>query len=153
MPTNMDDLITRMEKARDRLNTAMDKVNTQEEIYPSWKLKQVLDHITGWDELANTTLQAYQRGENPARSVKSINQYNDASVSARQAYTLEQSRQAYAAARQKMLGTLRKLPSELFTLEFNAPWGGKCTIPGVMKIFISHELEHARQIEGFKLAK
>jgi hypothetical protein len=147
MTINIDTLIAEMEQTRARLNEVMDNVLPYAELYPSWKLKQVLDHITGWDELVITTLHAYQQGEIPTRSVKTINQYNDASVTARQALSLEQSRRAYKTARLTMLETLRQLPPELFTQEFKAPWGGKCTIPGILKIFISHEQEHANHIE------
>jgi hypothetical protein len=35
----------------------------------------------------------------------------------------------------------------MFDQEYKAPWGGKCTIPVIIRIFASHEQEHARQIE------
>jgi hypothetical protein len=147
MEPNIDALIARMEQSRARLNAALDKIAPQAEIYPSWKLKQVLDHITGWDELVVSTLHAYQRGDTPARSVKSIDQYNLTSVADRHALSLEQSRQAYTAARQEVLQTLRSLTGELLTRRYKAPWGGNCTIASIVKIFVSHEQEHAKQIE------
>lgn len=153
MESTIDDLIIDMEGARLRLNAAVDQIAPQSEIYPHWQLKQLLDHITGWDELVKTTLLTYQKGEIPARNVKGINHYNDASISARQAFTLEQSRRAYDTARQDVLQTLRKLPSELFNQVFKAPWGGKCTIPWMMKIFIGHEQEHARHLEEILAGK
>ena len=42
--------ITRMEQSRAKLNAVLDKIAPQMEIYPTWKVKQVMDHIAGWDE-------------------------------------------------------------------------------------------------------
>jgi hypothetical protein len=110
METKIDALIAKMERSRARLNAVLDKVTPQVEIYPSWKLKQVLDHITGWDELVSNSLRSYSHGETPTFGVMDgIDQYN--------------------------------------THQFKAPWGGMCTVASVVKIFVSHEQEHAKQIE------
>jgi hypothetical protein len=148
MDTKIEVLINKMKQARSCLDAALEKIAPQSEIYPSWQVKQLLDHITGWDELIIATLHTYRQGESPARSVKSIDLYNAGSISNRKALSVDQSRQAYDVARQEVLKSLQELPIELLTQEFKAPWGGKCTIPGVLKIFISHEEEHARHIEN-----
>jgi DinB superfamily len=148
MDTKIDRLIAKMQAARAHLNTVLEKVAPQVEIYPTWKLKQVFDHIAGWDELVLSSLHAYSHGEAPALEVKNgIDRFNAESVNARNSVPLEQSRQAYDLARQQVILTLRKLPPEMLTQQFPAPWGGKCTITSVVKIFVSHEEEHARQIE------
>jgi uncharacterized damage-inducible protein DinB len=128
-------------------------VTPQAEIYPTWKLKQLMDHITGWDELVAAALQTHARGETPAVTVKhGIDQYNAVSVSDREQLSLEQSRQAYDAARAAVLQSLREMPADKLESSFKAPWGGKCTVTNVVKIFVSHELEHTRQIdESLKL--
>jgi hypothetical protein len=148
MPDDMTSLLKKMERSRARLNAALADATPYMEIYPSWKIKQVMDHIAGWDELVYLTLEAYQQEKSPP-SMKGmgIDQYNAASVSSRSELLLEQSRQEYDSIRQKVLLSLRELPTEMLTREYTAPWGGMCTIPSIMKIFVSHELEHARQIE------
>ncbi len=140
-------LITKMARARARLDAALEKAAPQTEIYPSWKVKQVLDHIAGWDQLVISSLRAYQKGDTPSHSVKSIDQYNAASVSSRKDLSLEQSRQAYDEARREVVTILRSLPEEMVTRWYLAPWGGNCTISSIVKIFVSHEEEHAKQIE------
>lgn len=148
MPNDISVLLRAMERSRSRLNAALDHAAPQMEIYTSWKSKQVMDHIAGWDELVYTTLQAYSQGKTPpSMREKGVEEYNAASVSDRKALSTEQSRQAYEEARAKVLQSLRELPPEVVDREYPAPWGGTCTIPGIMKIFVSHELEHARQIE------
>jgi DinB superfamily len=148
MDTNIEGLIAKMERSRVRLNAVLEKVTPQAEIYPNWKVKQVMDHIAGWDELVYLSLSAYSLGEKPSVSVKGgIDHYNAESVAARKALSLEQSRQAYDAARERVLEILRELPLEMLTKKYPAPWGGMCTVNSIVKIFASHELEHAKQIE------
>ncbi len=148
MDTDIKPLIAKMERSRARLNLAIEKVVPQMEVYPSWKIKQVIDHITGWDELVYASLQAYRDGEKPPRMVeRGIDEYNASSVSRLSSLSMEQSREAYDGSRQKVINTLTDLPPEMLTREYDAPWRGKCTIRDIIKIFVSHELEHARQIE------
>ena len=148
MDTKIDALIAKMELSRARLNSVLDKVTPQTEIYPTWKLKQMLDHITGWDELTLTSLHAYSQGATPGLVVKDgIDQFNAQSVSARKSIPFEQSRQAYDVARENVIQTLREIPPEMLAQKFPAPWGGMCTVASVVKIFVSHEMEHAKHIE------
>jgi hypothetical protein len=150
MDPKIDALIAKMEQSRARLNAALEKVTPQSEIYPTWKLKQVLDHITGWDELTSHTLRQYINGEIPGVVVKDgIDQYNADSVSARKELTFEQSRQAYEKARHEVLHILREIPADMLGRKFKAPWGGNCTVESVVKIFITHEMEHAKHLEEF----
>ncbi|NJD60558.1 MAG: hypothetical protein C3F13_08860 [Anaerolineales bacterium] len=149
MDARIDKLIARMEKSRAQLDAALEKLAPQQDIYPTWKVKQLMDHITGWDELVAATLQAYSRGVDPVMMMADgIDHYNSESISARKDVTLEKSRRDYQEARAKVLRLLRGLPVEIYEKEFVAPWGGQCTVEGIMKIFVSHEREHARHIEA-----
>jgi hypothetical protein len=76
-----------------------------------------------------------------------IDRFNAASVTARKEVSIEQSRQEYNTARQRVIQVLRELPIEMLTQKYPAPWGGKCTISSIVRIFVSHEQEHAQQIE------
>jgi hypothetical protein len=148
MTSKIDDLIIKMEQARSRLNASLDKVTPQADVYPSWKLKQLLDHITGWDELVAYAFRAHSRGEIPARMLpQGVDEFNAESVKARTELSLESSRQVYDAARVKVLQILHEMPNEKLTQKLHAPWGGMCTVASVLRIFASHELEHAEHIE------
>ena len=149
METKIDALVSKMERSRQRLNAALDQIAPQAEIYPSWKLKQMLDHITGWDELVAKSLLTYKKGDEPGPAVKGgINQFNAESVAAREGMPVERSRFAYDAARQRVIKILCELPPEMLAQRFKAPWGGYCTVASIVKIFVSHEQEHAQQIEN-----
>ena len=148
MTTKIDDLIIKMEQARSRLNASMDKVTPQVDVYPTWKLKQLIDHITGWDELVAYGFRAHSRGETPSRMLpQGVDEFNAESVKVRNELSLESSRLAYDTARAKVLQALREMPAEKLTQKLHAPWGGMCTVASVLRIFASHELEHADHIE------
>jgi hypothetical protein len=148
MGSKIEDLITKMEQARSQLNATLDKVSPMVDIYPSWKMKQLLDHITGWDELVAAAFQAHTRSETPVRMVsKAIDEYNTMSVNNRRELSLEKSRQAYDAAREKVFQALQEMPPEKQAQKIQAPWGGSCTVASVLRIFTSHEQEHAKHIE------
>jgi hypothetical protein len=148
MTPKIDDLTKKMGLARSRLNSAMEKITPQDDIYPSWKLKQLMDHITGWDVLVASSFNAISRGDAPEPAeAHDFDAYNAASLQDRKQLSLEQSRQAYHAARDEVLRALNKIPDVKLTQKHPAPWGGKCTVASVLRIFITHELEHAKQIE------
>jgi hypothetical protein len=148
MEPKNESLITKLEQSRARLNAALDKISPQEDIYPAWKLKQLLDHITGWDELTAHALRQYLNGQPTAQVVEDgIDRFNAVSISSRKSLTLEESRQAYEQARKVVLQILGEFPSGMLSQKFRAPWGGNCTVNSVVKIFSSHELDHARHLE------
>ena len=149
MDTRIDVSILKMERSRARLNAVLERLAPQAVIYPDWKVKQVYDHIAGWDDLVVSTLRSYLHEEVPALTVKGgIDHYNAESVSKRKDLSLEQSRQAYDSAREQVLQILRELPPEMLRQKYPAPWGGMCTVNSIVKIFVSHEEEHTKQIEA-----
>jgi len=148
MAAKIEDMVSKMEHSRAMLNTALDKVTPQAEIYPTWQMKQVMDHIAGWDELVYSSLLAYKNGASPAPMVEAgVDRFNATSVAARKDVSLQQSRQEYDAARARVIQVMRELPPEMLAQKYPAPWGGKCTISSIVRIFVSHEQEHAHQIE------
>ena len=65
MDPKIEDLVLKMERSRAKLNAALDRIAPYTEITPAWNVKQVMDHIAGWDELVYSSLQAYKNGASP----------------------------------------------------------------------------------------
>jgi hypothetical protein len=149
---NMKTLMSSLEQARLHLNSVIDQITPQVEIYPSWQLKQLLDHITGWDELVCQILLAHAKGESLPLTAKNIDRFNERSISSRQAVSLAKSRQDYDDVRSELLRILQSLPEELFAQKFTAPWGGQWTIARTLKLFVQHEQEHAQEVEKILLS-
>jgi hypothetical protein len=148
MNAKIEDMVAKMERSRSTLNDALGKLAPQAEIYPTWKVKQLMDHIAGWDELVYVTLCAYLKGDSPTVLVSDgIDHFNAESISARKDIPIEQSRQKYDITRTQVIQVLRQLPPEMLTQKYLAPWGGKCNLSSIVRIFVSHEQEHAKHIE------
>jgi hypothetical protein len=148
MAANIDDLIVKLENARSRLNSAIERMSPHAEIYPAWRFKQLMDHITGWDELLASSFRTHSRGDPPIMlEDRGIDRYNEESIVARKELSLESSRQAYDEARLEVLEALHVMPPEKRNQKFLSPWGELCSISSVVKIFISHEMDHADDLE------
>jgi hypothetical protein len=148
MTIRIDDLIVKMESARNRLNIAIEKVTPHAELYPAWSLKQLMDHITGWDVLLVSSFRTHSRGDTPIMlENRDIDQYNDESIVARKELSLESSRKSYDEARVEVLEVLHEMPPEKRAQKFLSPWGDLCSTASVLRIFISHEMDHADHLE------
>jgi len=148
MDAEKEALIAELDCARERLNLILDRVTPQVEIYPSWKLKQVLDHVAGWDDAVIAAILSHSRGDVPAVTApRGIDYYNAETVTTRESLPLEHSRREYDVTREQLKQAIRDMPSDKFTQPFVSPWGKAGTMAWLVKIFVEHELEHAREIE------
>ena len=78
---------------------------------------------------------------------RGIDKYTDGSITARKEISLESSQKAYDEARLDVLEALHAMPPEKSNQKFLSPWGDLCSITSVLKIFISHEIDHAADLE------
>jgi len=148
MAAKIDDLIIKMENARSRLNSSIEIVTPHAEIYPAWSLKQLMDLITGWDELLASSFCAHSRGDPPIMlEDRGIDKYTDGSITARKEISLESSQKAYDEARLDVLEALHAMPPEKRNQKFLSLWGNLCSIASDLKIFISHGRDHAADLE------
>ena len=60
-------LLTDLDEARQRMRTAIEGLDLHVEIYPGWTLKEVLAHITGWDDAAIASLHAHLADDVPLK--------------------------------------------------------------------------------------
>lgn len=147
-PDEKNRLIEHLDKARANLNTVLARVEPDREIYPAWKLKQLLDHLAGWDDAVLAALQAHARGDAPAVTApRGIDYYNAETVNTRETLPLAQSRREYEVTRQLLKQAVCEMPTDRFHLPFVMPWGTVGTVEQVIEIFVHHEYQHAREIE------
>ena len=117
-------LIARLNKARGRLTELILRAPPDREIYPGWKLKEFVAHVTGWDDSTIQALQAHAKGEPVSQTVlNGIHDYNARAVSARESLDLEKILKEYDHKRLTLIDMLRELPDEKFNVPLNFPWG------------------------------
>ena len=148
MSAEKQKLLDDLDAARTRLEAALNRLGSQAQVYAPWRVKELLDHLAGWDEAVLTAFRSHAAGEVPALTAPDgIDAYNARSVAARLALPPERSRQEFLANRQMLKALILALPEDKFQQPMRLPWGQTGTVSQVVEIFIEHEHEHAHDLE------
>jgi hypothetical protein len=139
--------IKRYETARAELREIVTLAQGNQQIYAPWRMKEVLDHITGWDDAVIASIKSFLAGDVPATPAsRGIDAYNAETVTSREAIPYEVTQKEWEASRAELLSLLRQMTNEQLHTPFNFPWGGDGTIEDLVEIFTEHEETHAKEI-------
>lgn len=140
-------LIQRLDEARAGLESVLPRVDPAKQIYPNWTLKQMLDHIAGWDDAVIASLQAHVHGRSAGTPAdRGIDYYNAQTVSTRESISFDHSLHEFQASRQVLKQTIQAMPEEKLTEPLIVPWGGRGTVSEIIEIFSGHEEEHTADV-------
>jgi len=143
------ELIRMLDDARARMLEVIKKADINQRIYPPWTMKQILAHITGWDDAALASLQAHSRGEIPATPAeRGIDDYNMQTVAERDDFEYDRILREWQAIREQFKQAILDLPEDMFCKPFYLPWAILGTVSQLVHIFAEHEVEHAEEIKG-----
>jgi len=141
-------LIQRLKEKRAVLEALAETAPADKEIYTRWTLKELLAHLSGWDDSIIEALQAHARGEPVGTTVLTgINAYNAKTVHTREALNLDQIIREWKATRELLFKALEELPDEKFNQQLTFPWGEPGTVAYFIEIFIEHDEHHAQHLE------
>jgi hypothetical protein len=144
-----DALIQQLTHSRQKINAVLARVEPQREIYPEWTLKELLAHLTGWDDACLESISAHLRGQEAGTPAeRGINYYNAQSVLERKELAFDRIQREYELARQDLIQLIREMPEAKLNEPFILPWAEKGTVMDLVHIFAHHELEHAQEIEA-----
>ena len=137
-------LLKRLDDSRANLLSIFPRVDRKLEIYPHWTLKQVLDHITGWDDAVIAALASHRDGLKPATPAdQGINLYNTSSIASRADLDYEHSFLEFNESRGRLRDLILKLPENKLAEPLITPWGAPGTVSEIVEIFAEHEESHA----------
>ncbi len=151
MHENMkQELLQSLDEARARLEELLPKVDPAKEIYPGWTIRHLLAHITGWDDATIASLRAHMAGLPPATPAeRGIDEYNAGTVTSRQDLDLDHVIREYRQTRQILKTLIQELSDEKFSEPLIVAWGERGTVPALVRVFVGHEEEHARDIQAW----
>ncbi len=139
--------IKRYEAARTEMREILKLAQGNPTIYQPWRMKEVLDHITGWDDAVIASIRSFLTGDVPATPAsRGIDAYNADTVSSREAIPYEVTQREWETSRAELLDLMRKMTDEQLRTPFVLPWGPQGTIEDLVEIFTEHEETHAREI-------
>ena len=139
--------IERLETARTEMRKIVKVAQGNPTIYQPWRMKEVLDHITGWDDAVIASIKSLLAGEVPATpAARGIDFYNKETVSSREAIPYEMRQREWEASRAELLDLIHEMTEEQLHAHFVMPWGTQGTIETLVEIFTEHEETHAKEI-------
>ena len=147
--SHKDDYIARYEAARAEMREILTLAEGNPTIYQQWRMKEVLDHITGWDDAVIASIKSFLAGEVAATPAsRGIDAYNADTVSSREAIPYEVTQREWEASRAELLSLMQKMTDEQLHTSFVFPWGDEGTIEDLVEIFTEHEETHAKEIRA-----
>lgn len=132
------------------LISRLEEIEKNRKIYPLWTIREIVAHLSGWDDSAIGFLDAVLKEETPPTPAeRGIDVYNAATVSTREGLDYDRIIREYYATREKLLALIQSAPEERLTVQAVLPWGGEGTFEQIADVFHEHELEHAGDIQKF----
>jgi hypothetical protein len=141
-------LLQLMEDTRAKTEGILPQVNPCKEIYPGWTIRDVLAHVTGWDDAAIEALHAHIEGRALSLpNISDLDEYNEMWVSSRTGRNYEQVLEEWRSYRQILRTIIEEMSEAKLSIPVSVPWGGKSTILDMIKMFCEHEDTHTRDVQ------
>ncbi|GAB4581347.1 MAG: hypothetical protein Fur0022_40940 [Anaerolineales bacterium] len=143
-----EQLIRELDEAREKMRAVAQLADENAEIYASWKIKEVLAHITGWDDATIAALRAHTQGHLPATPAeRGIDYYNAETVSTREALSYAHIVREWESTREQLRQVIYNLPDAKLDQPLIFPWGPTGMVPQIVRIMSHHESKHADEIK------
>jgi HD-like signal output (HDOD) protein len=140
-------LLHRLDETRSKIEKLLLKIDVWKEIYPGWSIKEMLAHMTGWDDATIDSLRAHMADRPPSvAAIDSLDKYNNLTVSSRKDLEYKQIVQEWRLTRQALRAIIEQMPEDKFNKPVNVPWGRKVTVTYLVDMFCDHEEEHTHDL-------
>ena len=142
------EILDTFEKSHALMMTQLNEIDRNRKIYPLWTIREILAHLSGWDDTVIAFLSALIKGETPpVPAARGAEVYNEETVSTREGLGYDHILSEYIQTRAKVMELIRAVPEELITKTSVLPWGEAGSLQTLIDGFGAHELEHAQDIE------
>lgn len=143
-----EEILQAYEESRAAMMAQLDEIDRNRKIYPLWTIREILAHLSGWDDAAIAFLSALIKGEiPPTPAMRGIDMYNAETVSTREGLRYDHIVREYINTREKLLALVSMASDEILTQKAILPWGGEGTFEGITQVFSPHEIEHAEDVK------
>ncbi|MFZ6031552.1 MAG: DinB family protein [Chloroflexota bacterium] len=144
-----ENLLKQMERSRQEIETLLSAVALDREIYPGWTKKELVAHLTGWEDGSLNSVQAMLTGAVPSvpAAQRGPDHYNEQSVTERTGLAYEQVFREWVLARQQFADLIREMTPQQFVSRLVFPWGLEGTVSDALLGLLGHEREHIQQIQ------
>ena len=142
-----EELIETLQRSRERMVFQLDKIDLNRKIYPLWTIREMLAHLSGWDDAVIAFIQSLMAGAIPATPAsRGMDAYNSETVATREGLDYDHVYREYVETRKTVLKLLLEVSEQQLTQEYILPWGEPGTLVDIINIFGPHEEEHAEDV-------
>ncbi|MDP1546156.1 MAG: ClbS/DfsB family four-helix bundle protein [Anaerolineales bacterium] len=143
-------IIQQYEQSHSAIMTQLEEIDRNRKIYPLWTIREIVAHLSGWDDAAIAFLGAVLKGKLPATpAMRGFDIYNAETVSTREGLSYDHIVREYISTRAKILALARTASDEILTTKSVLPWGGEGTFEQIAEGLCEHETTHAGDIKKF----
>ena len=144
-------LIEGMDSRRAKAVEAVAGIDPNAVIHPEsgWRVKDLIAHLTAWEEEAATSLESYNNSKpyHFPYPRAHIDIFNDKIYQARKDLNIERIMAEWKTARERLKAAVRAVPAEKFAGLFEAPWEeGLVSATQLVKGMGIHEKLHIGEI-------
>lgn len=141
-------LTRQLDEAHGKLGAVLTHLAPSRAVSPVWTVKEVVAHITGWDDATIKMLHAHATGEPlDAPEWISIDQFNEQSVETRKPLSYEQTVREWELTRIQLKNLIDDIPVDKMVEPLEFLWGRSGTVAQLVAIMIHHEAGHATKLE------
>lgn len=140
-------LIKRYELSRAKMIAHLDEIDRNRKIYPLWTVREIIAHLSGWDDATIGFIRSIIADDIPATpAARGIDVYNAETVATREGLSYDQIYREYIETRKVLLDLIRIVPEEKVTRKYIMPWGDEGSLADMVDTFEEHEIEHAEDV-------
>jgi len=142
------DLAKLLDEQDDQILPAFKAIDSQTMIYADggWTLKDIIVHITVWDEQGVNALLAYLKGQTYPVISEDLDTFNNRTVQERKHLSAEDAYAFWQATRDKIKDAVERMSPEQIESKFQLPWGEEGNVSALVKGLIWHANEHYQEV-------
>ena len=146
--TQREELTAILERSRAKMVAHLEEIDKNRKIYPLWTIREMLAHLSGWDDAVIAFIQSLMAGKIPATpAARGLDAYNAETVATREGLDYDHIYREYIQTRKVLLQLLQEVPDDKVNEQYILPWGARGTLVDIINIFGPHEEEHAEDVE------
>jgi len=143
-----EEILKMIESSHAAMMAQLSEIDKQRKIYPLWTIREIIAHLSGWDDAAVGFVNALLKGETPPiPAPRGPEVYNEETVSTREGLSYDHIVREYVNTRAKLIALIRQITEEMVTQKSILPWGEEGSLESIVQVFGPHEMEHAMDVK------
>jgi hypothetical protein len=143
-----EEILKTIESSHATMMAQLNEIDKQQKIYPLWTIREIIAHLSGWDDASIGFINALLNGETPPiPAPRGPEVYNEETVSTREGLSYDHIVREYVQTRAKLIALIRQMTEEMVIQKSILPWGEEGSLESIVQVFGPHEMEHADDVK------